>query len=102
MPHHLLIPVEGDLELFESARPSRLVMEDLVNPNIAVLTLDFMVDDEPGGTVTFAVTDPLDNFNQRGRAALVWLTGAHVVMTGPVLFTDVKPDLVAEMVKDIA
>jgi hypothetical protein len=99
MPHHLLIPTTGDLELLHTDNSAQAILA--LYEGGTPVTLDFTVDGEPGGTVTFAVSNPHTETNPRAREALVWLTGVHLVIDGTAILTGVSPDLVAELVKDI-
>jgi hypothetical protein len=97
--HHLWIPPVGSIELVHTDDTG----EELLTRRTegTVVRLHFKVDGEPGGVAYCCVSDPPQWANFRASNALAWLCGLNVEFNGPVVFSGVAPELVAELVRDI-
>lgn len=63
----------------------------------SLITLGIVVEGQTGGTVSF-LHEPSEPVNTRAREALADLTGVHMLFTGPVMFTGVPEEKIAEVV----
>jgi hypothetical protein len=100
----LLVPVAGLLQVFHGDDDVELSVQDLLvdhggNGDLLAVTLY-----SPNGTRgrVHWYHNQFGPMNPRAREALSLLTGAHVIFTGPVIFTDVDPTRVYEIVAHLS
>jgi hypothetical protein len=91
--HCLLIPANGEglPELIHGKEINPAYILGNETNHAHTVTLNLMVDNQANGEVLMTVKDG-QKFNDRAAAALVFLTGVHMVFTGPVIFTDLAPE----------
>jgi hypothetical protein len=96
----LLVPASGLLQVtyhdLAFDLPDILAGENLVGQVVALAT---KLDDREFRVVWYANTGPP---NERARAVFAFLTGAHLLFTGPVGFVDLPPETVTEIVADLS
>lgn len=63
----------------------------------SMMSLGIVVEGKVGGTVNF-LHEPTEPVNTRAREALAHLTGIHILLTGPVMFTGVPEEKIGEVV----
>ena len=99
---YLLIPPSGLLEVFNTE--NGLHVRDVLatrGGSGEFLSLVFEIDGEPGGIVEWFVNQ-IGPLNTRAREALAMLTGTHMIFTGPVMFYDVAPEKIGEVVAQLS
>lgn len=102
--HILFIPVTGIPEVIHSETPvdiALLLREAGGVGNMACFTL--RVDDEPMGQVCVLVGEaPFEaQENTEARKILVTLTGAHMLLYGPVAFVDTPVEKVLQILREM-
>lgn len=105
MTDMLLVPVEGDVELLPlAAAAHHPVVLDAAVTAAARLALeergtgpyvefDLRYEDQMLGKLCFLVGDIVTDANPRAREMLVFLTGAHMVVTGNAVIAGVPQDV---------
>lgn len=106
--HALVVPPIGIMQILHvgddfsngfGSLDTEAVMRDLYPTDIPYVTVRFDTADG-GGTAGFFPS--LTTVNRRAREALRILTGAHMVLTGPVIFTGVPAERLGEVVATLS
>ena len=95
---YLLIPPVGLLQVFATERTLETEEYLHARDNIGdFLSLTVTRDGEPVGEVEWLVNQ-IGPMNERAREALAMLTGTHMIFTGDVIFANMDPEKVYEIV----
>jgi len=100
--HVLIIPPVGLMEVVhtdEEIEPATALTARGSTGDLVDLTLTVGLENR--GRVVWYVNH-IGPMNDRAREALAMLTGAHMIMTGHVMFLDVHPDRVYEIVAQLS
>lgn len=100
--HILLIPPTGLLEVIHTDKQVDVEATLRARDGDGHYTsLVVEIDTDYKFTVDWMV-NALGPVNERARRAFAMLAGVHVVFTGPVMFTDVHPDRVYQVVAELS
>ena len=97
----LLIPMEGDLELFNSDLPINVEATLLERSEGVAIHLDMYIDDESNGSLHFLIK-PNDERNYRAERGVTFMTGMHIELTGNVAMLNAQPALVDALVRELS
>lgn len=99
--HVLIVPADGILDVIHVTDPDfdlETYFRSLYPTEGRFVTIKFPLPDGTEGTLGFFPAVP----NERAREALRILTEAHMVFTGPVIFTGVPSPLLGEVVATLS
>lgn len=84
----LIVPVEGPLQVEASDLP--IDVEALLRTMAEGAYVDFGMEGHP--RMGFLLSEGPDVVNIYARSILAWLTGVHVVVTGPAVFSGLSDE----------
>lgn len=96
----LLIPPDGLMELWNYPRTGREVLTDRGLGDVGVVQVHLLVDNTGVGSASWNIVVDLP-INKRGGAAIEYLCGSHVQITGPVVLEGLNERAAIEIMQEV-